>query len=70
MDYFFLYDNVKNRANIMAVAIFEKFDKGKVIKQFKEKAFMFPRMRQRLVTFMGEYHWETMPQKEFEAVVD
>ena len=32
MDYFFLYDNYKNRANVMAVGIYHKFDLEKVKK--------------------------------------
>ena len=32
MDYFFLYDNYKNRANILAVGVHHKFDLEKVKK--------------------------------------
>lgn len=45
MDYFFLYDNYKNRANILAVGIYHKFDLEKVKKQFIERAFKFPRLK-------------------------
>jgi len=30
MDYFFLYDNYKNRANILCVSIWHKFDNARV----------------------------------------
>jgi hypothetical protein len=57
MDYFFLYDNYKNRANVMCVSVWHKFDYAKVRAQFIERAFRFPRMKQRLVRKFGSYCW-------------
>lgn len=71
MDTFFLYDDYKNRANIMAISIFHKVNKEKVIAQYKQKAFVFDKMRSRLVkTWFGEYFWQRMPDSEFNQVVD
>lgn len=70
MDYFFLYDNYKNRANIVAVTIYNKFDLEQVKRRFKERAFKFPRMKQRLVRHMGEYFWQTMSDEDFDSIVD
>jgi|LauGreDrversion4_2_1035121.scaffolds.fasta_scaffold915078_2 hypothetical protein len=70
MDYFFLYDNYKNRANIMTVGIYHKFDIEKVKKQFIERAFKFPRLKQRLVRKLGSYFWKTIPDGEFEKMLD
>ena len=70
MDCFFLYDDYKNRANIVAVGIYEKFDKEKVIAQFKEKAFRFPRLKQRLVRFAGDYCWKSIGEVEFAKMVN
>lgn len=61
MDYFFLYDDYKNRANIMAVMILTKFEAEKVKILFKERTSKIHRMRQRLVRYIGEYFWETIP---------
>ena len=70
MDYFFLYDNYKNRANIMAVGVYHKFDLEKVKKQFIERAFKFPRLKQRLVRKLGSYFWKTIPDAEFTKMLD
>jgi hypothetical protein len=45
MDTFFLYDDYKNRVNILAIGVYHKVDKNKVINQFKEKALIFEKMR-------------------------
>ena len=45
MDYFFLYDNYKNRANIMCVSIWTAFEFEKVRAQFLERALRFPRLK-------------------------
>ncbi len=70
MDYFFLYDNYKNRANIMCVSIWYKFDYNKVKNQFLERALRFPRMKQRLVRKFGAYLWQTIPDKDFDSMLD
>jgi hypothetical protein len=70
MDYFFLYDDYKNRANIIACGVYERFSAEKVRKQFKEKAFRFPRLKQRLVRVVGEYYWQTIPEQEFLKMAD
>jgi hypothetical protein len=70
MDYFFLYDNYKNRANILAVGVYQKFDLEKVKKQFIEKALKFPRLKQRLVRKFGSYFWKTIPDVEFNQMLD
>ena len=71
MDYFFLYDNYKNRANIMTVGVYHRFeDLEKVKKQFVERAFKFPRLKQRLVRKLGSYFWKTIPNWEFEKMLD
>ena len=57
MDYFFLYDNYKNRANIMCVTIWHKFDLERVRQQVIERALRFPRMKQRLVRKFSAYLW-------------
>ena len=60
MDFFFLYDNYKNRANIL-VAVTNNIDVEMFRKRFRERALKFPRMRQRLVRYLGEYYWQEMP---------
>jgi len=70
MDYFFLYDNYKNRANIMAVGVYHKFDLEKVKKQFIERALKFPRLKQRLVRKFGSYFWKTIPDVELNQMMD
>ena len=44
MDTYFLYDDYRNRANIVAVGIYQKFDYKTVSAQFKERAVLFPRI--------------------------
>lgn len=61
MDFFFLYDNYKNRANIILVAVTNNIDVEMFRKRFRERALKFPRMRQRLVRYLGEYYWQEMP---------
>lgn len=57
MDYFFLYDNEKNRCNILTIGIFTKFETERVLKQFRERAFKFARLRQRVVRVLGVHYW-------------
>ena len=70
MDYFFLYDNYKNRANVLCVSVWHKFDFAKVRAQFIERALRFPRMKQRLVRKFGSYCWQRIPEQEFEKMIE
>jgi len=46
MDFFFLYDDEKNRANIITVAISTRINNMKEFRErFKARAVKFPRMR-------------------------
>lgn len=69
-DYFFLYDNEKNRCNILTTGIFEKVDLEKAKAQFKERALRYPRMRQRLYRLFSSSYWKKIPDEEFEKMVD
>jgi hypothetical protein len=71
MDFFFLYDDTKNRANIMTVAVAKRIKDMKAFRErFKERALLFPRMRQRIVQVMGEYYWQDIPRAELDSYID
>lgn len=71
MDFFFLYDDSKNRANIMTVAVAKRIKDMKALRErFKARALLFPRMRQRIVQVMGEYYWQDIPRAELDSYID
>lgn len=71
MDFFFLYDTNKNRANIIAVAVSKRIKDVKALRErFKARALLFPRMRQRIVQVMGEYYWQDIPRAELDSYID
>lgn len=71
MDFFFLYDDKKNRANIITVAIATRINNMKEFRErFKARAVKFPRMRSRIVRYLGEYYWQEIPKAELDSYLD
>jgi len=71
MDFFFLYDDKKNRANIITVAIATRINNMKEVRErFKARAVKFPRMRSRIVRYLGEYYWQEIPKAELDSYLD
>jgi len=71
MDFFFLYDDKKNRANIITVAIATRINNMKEFRErFKARAVKFPRMRSRIVRYLGEYYWQEIPKAELVSYLD